>query len=252
MKTKSNLFITIVSVLWGASAVYALSAIPQHSSSIQRQHQEAATPPRASVQRFQGSTIPVLSEVPWPHQQREDVVTPEETPVETASANAVIDEVQKRSSRRHSVTRTQDIHPDASRATTPAYRIQDASAMDSKAATSITETSSRSVMKRFSDGDTVPSDHANRPSAEEALTFPVVADIMQSARTQVQQCYDKNMVPGDVTLTLFIDGHTGAVKDANTSSVSSTAQCVIDVVKGLKFPEFAQAQASVRYTYRFK
>jgi len=79
-----------------------------------------------------------------------------------------------------------------------------------------------------------------------------IARVMSSIRRRVQQCYDTGMVPGQVDLVLKVEGDSGEVSHANVSADSSTATCIQQLARTLRFPRFSKDHVTVRYPYSFR
>ena len=97
---------------------------------------------------------------------------------------------------------------------------------------------------------------ANSATADEDLVPQLpnkfgVAGVMRSARSRVQRCYERGMVPGLVVVSMTING-TGRVIGATVSPSTSTATCVRAEVAKLRFAPFRRSRTSVRYRYHFR
>ena len=97
---------------------------------------------------------------------------------------------------------------------------------------------------------------ANSAAADEDLVPQLpnkfdVARVMRSARSRVQRCYERGMVPGLVVVSMTING-TGRVIGATVSPPTSTATCVQAEVAKLRFAAFRRSRTSVRYRYHFR
>jgi hypothetical protein len=79
-----------------------------------------------------------------------------------------------------------------------------------------------------------------------------IAGVMGSVSDEIQRCYDRGMVPGQVDLVLTVAGDTGRVERASVSANSSTATCIQRVAQTLRFPRFAKDRITIRYPYRFR
>jgi hypothetical protein len=79
-----------------------------------------------------------------------------------------------------------------------------------------------------------------------------IARVMGSVRHEIQQCYDRGMVPGQVDLVLTVEGESGEVQKARVSATSSTATCIQRVARTLRFPRFAKDSITIRYPYSFR
>ena len=79
-----------------------------------------------------------------------------------------------------------------------------------------------------------------------------VAQVMNSIRQLVQRCYDTSMVPGQVDLTLTVEGRTGRVVQTKVSEPSSTAICIRRLARTLRFPKFSRDQITIQHPYTFR
>ena len=106
------------------------------------------------------------------------------------------------------------------------------------------------VMARFQ----APPERKPRTRADiaEVPNRDTVAGVIGSARAQIQECYDRGMVPGDITLTLTMAGASGHVERAAVSDSSSTASCIRRVARQLRFPRFAREHITIRYPLSFR
>jgi len=83
----------------------------------------------------------------------------------------------------------------------------------------------------------------------DTLDREAVASIMSSMRQGVQRCYDSGMLPGRLNLRLAIFGETGRVAHSTVDATSSTARCIRQLARGLRFPRFARTTLMVHYPY---
>ncbi len=79
-----------------------------------------------------------------------------------------------------------------------------------------------------------------------------VAQVMNSIRRLVQRCYDTSMVPGQVDMTLTVEGRTGRVIKTQVSERSSTATCIRRLARTLRFPTFSRDQITIQHPYTFR
>jgi len=91
-----------------------------------------------------------------------------------------------------------------------------------------------------------------RSDLPEAPDRAAIARVMGSVRHEIQQCYDRGMVPGQVDLVLTVEGESGEVQKARVSATSSTATCIQRVARTLRFPRFAKESITIRYPYSFR
>jgi len=85
-----------------------------------------------------------------------------------------------------------------------------------------------------------------RPSREQ------VRRTLATLRRGVQRCFDINMVPGTVTMSLTVVGRTGRVVQARVHGPSSSAGCIRALARGLRFPRFRAREIDVRHTYNLR
>jgi hypothetical protein len=94
------------------------------------------------------------------------------------------------------------------------------------------------------------------PEAQELLRETLdrasIASTMQSIHSGVQQCYDVGMVPGRVNLRLAVYGQTGRVAVASVDRNSSTARCIRQLARQLRFPRFARTTLTIKYPYNLR
>jgi hypothetical protein len=105
------------------------------------------------------------------------------------------------------------------------------------------------VMARFK---APPRPVVAEPTLPEAPDREEIAKAMGSIRREVQQCYDRGMVPGQVNLTLIVIGSTGRVIKASVDETSSTATCIRKLARKLRFPRFSREQVTIQYPYSFR
>jgi len=117
-----------------------------------------------------------------------------------------------------------------------------------RAAAAVRARSSEGVMARFSAAPAAP-----EPVAEtllrESLDRETIAAVMRSMRRSVQRCYDTGMVPGQVNLTLSVEGESGRVSRVHVDETSTTARCIQGVASRLRFPRFGREQLTIEYPY---
>jgi hypothetical protein len=76
-----------------------------------------------------------------------------------------------------------------------------------------------------------------------------VGSILASMSKGVQRCHDSGAVPGRVNLRLAIFGETGRVAHATVDADTSTARCIRQLARQLRFPRFTRATLTVHYPY---
>jgi hypothetical protein len=108
---------------------------------------------------------------------------------------------------------------------------------------------SEGVMARFK---APPKPEVAQPTLPEAPDREEIAKAMGSIRREVQQCYDRGMVPGQVVLTLTVSGASGRVIKASVDETSSTATCIRKLARKLRFPRFSREQVTIHYPYSFR
>lgn len=91
-----------------------------------------------------------------------------------------------------------------------------------------------------------------KPDLPETPDRDAIAKVMGSVRHEIQQCYDRGMVPGQVDLVLTVEGESGEVQKARVSATSSTATCIQRLARTLRFPRFAKESITIRYPYSFR
>ena len=90
------------------------------------------------------------------------------------------------------------------------------------------------------------------PTMPEMPRREEVAQVMNSIRRLVQRCYDTSMVPGQVDMTLTVEGRTGRVVKTHVSERSSTAICIRRLARTLRFPKFSRTQITIEHPYTFR
>lgn len=108
---------------------------------------------------------------------------------------------------------------------------------------------SAGVMARFK---APPKPQVAESTLPEAPDREEIARAMGSIRREVQQCYDRGMVPGQVKLTLLVSGSNGRVIKASVDETSSTATCIRKLARKLRFPRFSREQVTIQYPYSFR